>query len=122
MKTGYLCLMLACLLPLLCAGISKGGDRSYDNRRPRDWLARQEGYRARANAAQANSWEALIVFGLALLSAYQRAAPAGMIDTLSLVFLVSRLGYLAAYLGNAHLLRSLVWSVGFAASLALFFI
>ena len=122
MKIGYLCLMITCLLPILATGIAKFGDRSYDNRQPRDWLARQTGYRARANAAQANSWEALIVFGLALLSAYQRGASASMIDTLSMVFLAARLAYLGAYLANIHLLRSLLWMVGMAVSIALFLI
>ena len=64
-------------MPIIATGIAKAGDRSYNNRMPRDWLAKQTGMRARANAAQANSWEALIVFGLALLSAVQRGANAG---------------------------------------------
>jgi uncharacterized MAPEG superfamily protein len=122
MKIGYFCLFLACLLPLIATGIAKAGDRSFNNRRPRDWLAKQDGYRARANAAQANSWEALAIFGFALLSAYQRGADSGTIDLLSMVFIVARFGFLAAYLADLHWLRSLVWFVGLGASLALFFI
>lgn len=52
------CLLIMGLLPIVCAGISKAGARSYDNRNPREWLAAQEGYRKRAVAAQQNSWEA----------------------------------------------------------------
>jgi uncharacterized MAPEG superfamily protein len=122
MKIGYFCLFLACLLPLIATGIAKAGDRSFNNRRPRDWLAKQDGYRARANAAQANSWEALAMFGFALLSAYQRGADSATIDLLSMVFIVARFGFLAAYLADLHWLRSLVWFVGLGASLALFFI
>jgi uncharacterized MAPEG superfamily protein len=122
MKIGYFCLFLACLLPLIATGIAKAGDRSFNNRRPRDWLAKQDGYRARANAAQANSWEALAVFGFAVLSAYQRGAPTATIDLLSMVFIVARFGFLAAYLADLHWQRSLVWFVGIGASLALFFI
>ena len=80
MKIGYFCLFLACVLPIVATAIAKAGDRSFNNRRPREWLAKQEGYRARANAAQGNSWEALAVFGFALLSAYQRGAPTATID------------------------------------------
>ena len=63
MSTALWTLLIAALMPVVCAGISKAGatDR-YDNRNPRDWLARREGYRARAYAAQQNSWEALIVW------------------------------------------------------------
>jgi hypothetical protein len=41
----------------VCAGIAKWGDKSYDNQQPREWLAHQDGYRARADAAQQNSFE-----------------------------------------------------------------
>jgi uncharacterized MAPEG superfamily protein len=122
MKIGYFCLFLACLLPIVATGIAKAGDRSFNNRRPREWLAKQEGYRARANAAQGNSWEALAVFGFALLSAYQRGAPSATIDGLAIVFLVARFGFLAAYLADLHWQRTLVWVIGFGASLALFFV
>jgi uncharacterized MAPEG superfamily protein len=122
MKIGYFCLFIACVLPLIATAIAKAGDRSFNNRRPREWLAKQEGYRARANAAQANSWEALAVFGFAVLSAYQRGAPQATIDMLAMVFVIARIGFLGAYLADLHWLRSLVWFVGIGVSLALFFI
>ena len=62
----YWCVLVAVFLPIVCAGIAKWGSfgkpRSqggFDNVDPRAWLARQTGWRARANAAQANSFEAL---------------------------------------------------------------
>ena len=122
MKIGYLCLLIACVLPIVATGIAKWGGKAFNNRRPREWLAQQQGYRLRANAAQANSWEALAIFGFALLAAYQRTAPSSTIDVLSVVFVVSRLLFLLFYLADIHLARTAVWFVGFAASLALFFI
>ena len=122
MKIGILCLFIACILPIVATGIAKFGDKSFNNRRPREWLAQQQGYRARANAAQGNSWEALAIFGFALLAAYQRGAPAQTIDVLSVVFVVSRLLFILFYLADIHLMRTLVWTVGFGVSLALFFI
>jgi uncharacterized MAPEG superfamily protein len=122
MKIGYFCLFLACVLPIVATAIAKAGDRSFNNRRPREWLAKQDGYRARANAAQGNSWEALAVFGFALLSAYQRGAPSATIDLLAMVFIFARFCFLAAYLADLHWQRTIVWVIGFGASLALFFI
>ena len=65
----YWCVLIAALLPIVCAGIAKWGafnkprrDGGYDNANPRAWLARQTDWRARANAAQANSFEALPFF------------------------------------------------------------
>ena len=62
-------LLVAVMFPIVCAGISKAGPTRYDNRNPRTWLAQLAGYRARAYAAQQNSWEALAVYVAALLAA-----------------------------------------------------
>src|SRR5258708_38001670 len=63
---------------LACAYIAKApgmkhrpGQRGFDNHEPRAWLAQQTGYQARANAAQANSFECLPFFIGALLVAWQ---------------------------------------------------
>ena len=54
MMISYATVLVAGLMPMVCAGIAKAGAKGYDNHNPRAWLAKQEGYRARANAAQAN--------------------------------------------------------------------
>ena len=54
MTIAYACVLFMGLLPYVAAGIAKKGFENYDNSRPREWLAKQEGFRARANAAQAN--------------------------------------------------------------------
>ena len=60
---------LAVLLPYACAYLAKAGgfgkrrsEGGFDNADPRGWLAHQQGVSARANAAQANSFEALPFF------------------------------------------------------------
>ena len=116
------CLMIAAVLPIVCTGIAKWGFEGFDNRRPRDWLARQSGWRARANAAQANSWEAFAIFTAGVLTAQFVAAPQGRIDMLALVFIAARLAYILCYVTDKSALRSLVWLVGLGASLALFVI
>lgn len=112
-------LLVTALMPIVCAGISKAGERDYDNRNPREWLARREGYRARAHAAQQNSWEALIVYTAGLAAAFMGGVAPETIGTLALVFLVSRFAYLGCYLADWATLRSLVWLVGFGVSIAM---
>lgn len=114
------CLLVAALLPIACAGIAKWGFQGFDNNNPREWLARQQGWRARAHAAQLNSWEALAIFSAAVLTAHVAHAPQGTVDALALGFIVARLAYVACYLADQASLRSVVWMVGLGLSIALF--
>ena len=52
------CVLSAGLLPYLGTMFAKWGFKRFDNDDPRAWLASQTGFRARGNAAQANSFEA----------------------------------------------------------------
>lgn len=125
MSLATICLAVACTLPILCTGIAKqrgAFDPFRDNADPRGWLAKQSGVAARANAAQANSWEALIVFAPAVLTAQLAQAPTSWVDALAVTFVVSRVIYVGVYLADLAALRSAVWFVGYGASLALFFV
>jgi uncharacterized MAPEG superfamily protein len=82
----YWCVLLAALLPYACAYLAKSGgfgkprsQGGYDNQDPRAWLARQTDWRARANAAQANTFEALPFFFAAVLIAHQRRGASVML-------------------------------------------
>lgn len=128
LNIAHLCMIAAALLPIVCAGIAKAGrfgvppsQGGYDNRDPRAWLARQQGHRARANAAQANSWEALPLFLAGVLVAQQTGARPSVVDALALAFIVLRGVYIACYVADRHLLRSTVWTLALACSIALFF-
>ncbi|MBU6284448.1 MAG: hypothetical protein EBT36_01805 [Betaproteobacteria bacterium] len=113
-------LLIACLLPIVAAGLQKWGARDYDNHNPRQWSQHMsEPRRQRALAAQANSWEALIVFAAALLFALQAELESQTRDLLCVSFIVSRLLYIGAYYFDKALLRSLVWFVGFGSALAM---
>lgn len=128
MNLAHLCMVVAGLLPIVCAGIAKAGhfgqprsQGGYDNHDPRAWLARQTGYRARANAAQANSFEALPLFLAGVLVAQQTGARPAVVDALALAFVLLRAGYIAAYVADRDLLRSTLWSLALGCSIALFF-
>jgi len=112
-------LLLAALMPIVCAGIAKVGPGRYDNRNPRDWQAKQQGYRARAYAAQQNSWEALAVYVAALVAAFIGNVPLVTLGLIAGIFAVSRVAYLVCYLADLASLRSLVWLVGFGSCICL---
>ncbi len=129
MTLAQICLLVACLLPIGCAGLAKSkgfGKRrregGFDNHQPREWLARLDGWQARANAAQANSWEALPVFIAGLVVAHQHQAAQATVDALAAAFLAARLIFIGLYVADQASLRSLSWMAGMAASLALFFV
>lgn len=123
------CIIVASLLPIVCAGIAKSRgfgkrrrDGGYDNHQPRAWLSGLSGWQARANAAQANSFEALPLFIAGVLAAQQMQAPQPTVDALALGFIGARIAYIAAYLADQAALRSLIWFAGLACSIALFFV
>lgn len=129
MTIAQLCLLVACVLPIACAGLAKSKgfgkrrrDGGFDNHQPREWLARLEGWQARAHAAQANSWEALPVFVAGLFVAHQHQAAQGTVDALAVGFIAARLAFVALYVADKASLRSLVWVAGLAACAALFFV
>jgi uncharacterized MAPEG superfamily protein len=122
----YWCVLVACLLPIVCAGIAKRGtwrlprkDGGYDNHDPRAWLANQRDWRARANAAQANSFEALPFFVGAVIIAHQLGATQAWVDILAFVFVFLRLIYIMMYLADAALARSLVWTLALVVNVAI---
>lgn len=115
------CVAIAAVFPIICTGIAKAGSGGFDNQNPRDWLGRLQGWRARANAAQQNSWEALAVFAAGVFAAHLAHAPQARVDLLAEVFIGARVLYLVCYLADLATLRSLVWMIGIGVSIAMFF-
>jgi uncharacterized MAPEG superfamily protein len=121
MTIAYYCVLFMGLLPIVAAGIAKKGFDGYDNSMPRQWLAQQTGFRARANAAQANLFESLPLFFAAVIIASISNAPQGRIDLLAIGFVLTRIAYLICYLANWSTTRSIVWLIGLACVVAIFF-
>ena len=94
-------------------------DGHYDNRNPRMQQARLSGFGARALGAHQNTIEAFPVFAAGVVLAIVFAADSGWVNALALVFLGARMIYLLCYLADLHLLRSLIWMLGFGASIGL---
>src|SRR5690606_38621683 len=107
-------LLIAAWLPFAAAAASKAGGKGYDNNDPRPWLARQEGWRARANSAQANLFEGLPFFYAAVLFALYSQADQGWLLSLMVAWVVLRVIYLGIYIAGYGALRTVVWAVALA--------
>ena len=106
---------------LTIASIKWIGFRRFDNARPRDPNFYGDPIAARALGAHQNGIEAFPFFAAAVLLAEFRIAPQRLIDELAILFLIVRIAYVFTYLGNRPTLRSILWSIGFAINIAIFF-
>jgi len=97
------------------------GFRRFDNSRPRDPAFYNGPIASRALGAHQNGIEAFPFFALAVLLAEFRTGPQRLIDELAVLFLIVRIAYVLTYLGDRPTLRSILWSIGFAINLAIFF-
>ena len=129
MIIAFWCVLIAGILPIVCTYLAKFGPAPkapdaprFDNREPRAWLAKQTGFRARANAAQANSFEAFPLFAAGVIIAVLQHIPVATIDLLAMVFIVARVVYIGLYVSNQASLRSLAWVVGFGCCIGLFLV
>lgn len=129
LTVAYWCVLVAALLPIGCAWLAKSGQMTksrreggFDNQHPRDWLSRQTDWRARANAAQANSFEALPFFIGAVIIAHQLGAAQIRVDVLAFVFVVLRLLYVMMYVANMANARSLIWAFALLTNIAILFV
>jgi uncharacterized MAPEG superfamily protein len=124
MSVPLLCIGLAFVVTLLSkAPVAVAMARKpggYDNRHPRDQQASLDDWGRRAVAAHLNSFEAFPGFAAAVLVAHLAGGDPAWSTVLAVTFLVARVLYVPCYLANWHILRSSVWTVGFAATLALF--
>ena len=121
MTIAYWCVLFMGLFPYVAAGIAKKGFEGYDNGMPRQWLAKQTGFRARANAAQANLFESLPFFFAGVVIASIANAPQHRIDLLAIGFVAARIAYLICYVADWPTTRSIVWLAGLACVVAIFF-
>lgn len=95
--------------------------RGFDNSRPRDPAFYHDAISQRALGAHQNGIETFPFFAFAVLLAEFRDSPQRLIDELAVLFLIVRIAYVLTYLGNRPTLRSILWNIGFAINLAIFF-
>jgi uncharacterized MAPEG superfamily protein len=93
----------------------------FDNSKPRDPAFYEDPIAARALGAHQNGIEAFPFFAAAVLLAEFRACPQGLVNELAILFVIVRIAYVFTYIGNRPTLRTILWSIGFAINIAIFF-
>jgi uncharacterized MAPEG superfamily protein len=122
MSLADLCLVAAVIVTIAAIAIPKAlAKGQFDNAKPRDPEFYKDPFRARALGAHQNSIESFPFFAAAVILAEMRGASQIMVDDLAVAFIMVRIAYVAAYLTNRPTLRSILFSVGFALNLAIFF-
>ena len=117
------CIFGAVMLYLLTIAPFKViGFPGFDNSKPRDPAFFEDPLRARALGAHANGIETFPFFAFAVLLAEFRESPQRLVDELAVLFLIVRIAYVLTYLGNRPTLRSILWSIGFAINIGIFFL
>lgn len=121
MTTAYWCVFAAAVLPYAFTWLAKfTGPRRYDNRAPRDFLEKLEGWRKRAHWAQLNSFEAFAPFAAAVIVAQLSGVAQDRVDLLATAFVALRVLFGAMYILDRPWLRSLAWGLAFSCVIVLF--
>lgn len=120
------CLLAAGIIPQLFGMYAKAS-KGFDNNNPREFLAHQQGKKARAVAAMQNGYEGLPLFVAAVLIAHlvpllnpAHIANQSMINLLALGYIAARIAFGFLYIAGLGTLRSLVWVVGMGCIVGLF--
>ncbi len=115
MSIVMICLVIAVLIPnMLAFGSIRyrlaqfGG---IDTKMPRDQASKLTGPGQRIVAAQANAWEALLVYLATLILVFAAEVPIALVAKGSIVFVSARVLHSFFYLANFALLRTLSWLV-----------
>ncbi|MHC8393679.1 MAPEG family protein [Pseudomonas sp. LB3P93] len=122
MSIPFWCVFISALLiyvakiPVAKAMKEQGG---YNNHLPRQQQAQLTGFGARAVAAHQNCFEAFMLFAVGVLMAHTTQTAGWLIDSLAIIFVITRIVYLLCYWADLAWQRSLVWFVGLVCSLLL---
>ena len=112
--------LMLCLLSIASVKWLRHG--VFDNSKPRDAAFYEDPIAARALGAHQNGFEAFPFFAVAVLLAEFRASPQNLINELAILFVIVRIAYVFTYIGNRPTLRSILWSIGFAINIMIFFL
>jgi uncharacterized MAPEG superfamily protein len=113
----YYCLLAALALPYLISSftiryrIKQFG--AVNAQEPRIQAAALEGAGGRCVAAQANAWEALLVFAISVFTAASLGLAESTMVTTALVFICARVLHAIFYISGKAVLRTMTFMVGF---------
>ncbi len=119
MPVAIWCILVAAILPILSNFPAKL-NKSFDNTNPRNADYWSEGFRARAQSAAANGYEAFPAFAISVFVAMSQGGAPGWIDRLAVLFVLLRLIYIFCYWTDRSSPRSLAWAASFLTIVGLF--
>ncbi len=110
------CILIAAVLPYVAFNFVKG----LDPNEPRVGAGALTGQTARAYGAQLNGFETFPLFAAAVIVAHMVGGPSRIVDILSVLYVLLRLGHMAAYIAGRQPLRSAAFTVAQLVALAIF--
>lgn len=110
------CILIAGTLPYVAFGFVKG----LSHGEPRKGLDGLDGRSARAYAAHLNAFETFPVFAAAVIVAHVVEGASVTVDGLAIVYILIRVGHLAAYLADRPPLRSAAFTIAQLVAAAIF--
>jgi len=110
------CIFIAATLPYVAFGFVKG----IDPNQPRYHVGNLVGKSVRAYGAHLNGLETFPWFAAAVIVAHMVGGPSRIADVLAVVYVLIRIGHMAAYISGRQPLRSAAFGVGQLVALAIF--
>jgi uncharacterized MAPEG superfamily protein len=110
------CILIAATLPYVAFSFVKG----IDPNQPRSHAGDLTGRSMRAYGAHLNGLETFPRFAAAVIVAHMVGGPSRIADVLAVVYLLLRIGHMAAYIAGRQPLRSAAFGVAQLMAVALF--
>jgi uncharacterized MAPEG superfamily protein len=110
------CILIAATLPYVAFGFVKG----IEPNQPRYHVGDLVGRSARAYGAHLNGLETFPWFAVTVIVAHMIGGPSRIVDILAVVYIVLRIGHMAAYITGRQPLRSAAFTAAQFVALAIF--
>jgi uncharacterized MAPEG superfamily protein len=110
------CILIAATLPYVAFGFVKGLDAN----QPRYRVGELAGDAVRAYGAHLNGLETFPWFASAVIVAHMIGGPSRIVDVLAVVYILVRIGHMAAYIGGRQPLRSAAFFLSQIIALVIF--
>lgn len=110
------CILIAAALPYIAFSFVKG----IDGRQPRAGVGGLEGQAARAYGAQLNGFETFPLFAAAVIVSHMVGGPSTAANILAVIYVLLRVGHMAAYIADRQPLRSAAFTVAQLVAAAIF--
>ena len=123
MTFAYACIVIAIIMPIILAGISKKeSEVTVNNNDPRDHIKHLKKRAKYAYGAEQNCYESFPPFAIAVVVAHLMGGTQLTVDILAGLYIFSRLMYIVFYIQGKGMLRSVTYMVGLIATISLFFV